>query len=89
MFFFAVPPGEYKIEIEPINQELVRTAPSRPSIGPYTKNSNDESFKNPVPRGFYTGSNLPVTSSFEKALTVSIEADQTIKDANIIATLED
>ena len=87
--FFAVPPGQYKIEIEPINEDLVRTAPSRPSIGPYTKNSNDESFKNPVPRGFYTGSNLPITSDSEKALIIKIEADQIIKDANIISTLED
>ena len=87
--FFAVPPGQYKIEIEPINEDLVRTAPSRPSIGPYTKNSNDESFKNPVPRGFYTGPNLTITSNSEKALTINVEADQIIKDANIISTLED
>lgn len=86
---FAIPPGSYTLEIEPINEELVRTAPSRPSIGPYTKNPNDESFKNPVPRGFYTGSNLPIVSNLEKALIINIEADQIIKDANIIADLEE
>lgn len=87
--FFAVPPGQYKIEIEPINQELVRTAPSRPSIGPYTKNPNDESFKNPVPRGFYTGPNQLITNDPDQALTITIQADQTIKDANIIADLQE
>lgn len=83
--FFAIPPGEYTIEIEPINFELVKTAPSRPSIGPYTKNANDESFKNPVPRGFYTGPNLPVTIDPVKAQIVKVEANQVIKDVNIIA----
>jgi hypothetical protein len=87
--FFAVPPGDYTIEIEPINEELVRTAPSRPSVGPYTKNPNDESFKNPVPRGFYTGPNQLVTNNPEEALTITIQADQVIKDANIIADVKE
>lgn len=87
--FFAVPPGEYTIEIEPINSKLVSSAPSNPHIGPYTQNVNDKSFVNPVPRGFYTGSNLPITTNIEKALTIKIEAGQTIKDVNIIATVKD
>ena len=86
--FFAVPPGEYTIEIEPINSKLVSSAPSNPHIGPYTQNANDKSFINPVPRGFYTGPNLPVTDSLEKALTVRVEAGQTIKDTNIIAVIK-
>lgn len=83
--FFAVPPGEYTIEIEPINQKLVSSAPSRPHIGPYTKNPNDKSFQDPVPRGYYTGVNLPVTIDQSKAQIIKVEANKTIKDINIIA----
>lgn len=85
--FFAIPPGSYTIEIEPINPELVISAPSRPHIGPYTKNPSDKSFIDPVPRGFYTGPNLPITTDFEKAFIVDVKAGETIKDVNIVASL--
>ena len=87
--FFAIPPGIYTIEIEPINFELVASAPSRPSIGPYTKNPSDKSFTDPVPQGFYTGSNLPITTDFQKAFIVEVKADETIKDVNIVARVSD
>lgn len=86
--FFAVPQGKYTIEIEPINKELVISAPSRPHIGPYTKNPEDKSFSDPPPRGFYTGSNLPVTEDPAKAFILEVKAGETITGANIIAAVE-
>lgn len=78
---FAVPPGSYRIEIEPI--DLSFTGGS--GVGPYTATKSDKSFQNPVPKGFYTGPNMPITSDQSQALVINIEAGQTINDANIVA----
>lgn len=80
---FAVPPGKYKIEIEPI--DLSFTGGS--GVGPHTKSKTDKSFISPVPEGFYTGPNMPVTPDETKALIVEVQAAQTVSDANIVATL--
>lgn len=86
--FFAVPPGSYTVEIEPINPAFVSGSSAGPKVGPYTKNSNDKSFQNPVPEGFYTGSNQSVTNDPTKALIIKLEAGQKIKDINIVAKVE-
>ncbi len=80
---FAVPPGDYRIEIEPIHQTFYGGS----SVGPYSNDPNSLSFQNPVPKGYYTGSNQPITSSQEQAFIVSVLGGQTIKDINIVATL--
>lgn len=89
--FFAVPPGDYRIEIEPINPAFVqgaRSGTTGPSVGPYTKNENDESFKDPVPKGFFTGINSPVTTDESKALVINVKAGQLLKDLDIVATVD-
>lgn len=79
---FAVPPGDYTIEIEPV--DLSFTGGS--GVGPFTASTTDLSFQNPVPNGFYTGSNKPITEIKEQALIVTVQPDQTISNANIIAS---
>ena len=79
---FAVPPGSYKIEIEPV--DLSFTGGS--GVGPYTTSKTDKSFQNPVPKGFYTGSNQPITQDPNNALVVTVAAGQAVKDTNIIAS---
>ena len=79
---FAVPPGKYQIQIEPIDLSFVEGS----GVGPYTKSKTDKSFQNPVPEGFYTGPDQPITTDPNLALTVDVQAGQTIMDANIIAS---
>ncbi|GEM_PF-2493316 len=79
---FAVPPGDYKVEIEPI--DLSFTGGS--GVGPFTQTKSDKSFQNPVPAGFYTGPNLPITTDESMALIVMVSAGQTIDDVNIIGS---
>ena len=79
---FAVPPGQYTIEIEPV--DLSFTGGS--GVGPYTVSKTDKSFQNPVPKGYYTGSNKPITFDQSQALVVTVAARQTIKDTNIVAS---
>ncbi len=79
---FTIPPGQYTIEIEPV--DLSFTGGS--GVGPYTASKTDRSFQNPVTKGFYTGPNKPITSDKTQALIVNITAGQTIKDVNIIAS---
>lgn len=78
---FAVPPGKYRIEIEPIDLSFTGAS----GVGPYAESKTSESFQNPVPKGYYTGSNQPITQDINNALVIEIQAGQTIKDANIIA----
>ena len=78
---FAVPPGKYKIEIEPV--DLAFTGAS--GVGPYSETKSSESFQDPVPKGFYTGSNKPISTDPNEALVVEIAAGQTINDVNIVA----
>lgn len=80
---FAVPPGQYTIEIEPI--DLSFTGGS--GVGPYTASKTDKSFQNPISKGYYTGPNKPITPDIAQALLVNVTAGQSIKDANIIASL--
>lgn len=79
---FALPPGDYRIEIEPI--DLSFTGGS--GVGPFTTNKTDKSFQNPVPKGFYTGSNQPISTDVNQALIVSVASGQTVSDVNIIAS---
>lgn len=79
---FAIPPGKYNIEIEPIDLSFVEGS----GVGPYTKTKSDKSFQNPVPNGFYTGPNKPITTDKDMALVVDIQAGQIVNDANIIAS---
>lgn len=78
----AVPPGSYRIEIEPI--DLSFTGGS--GVGPYTNSKSDKSFQNPVPKGFYTGPNQPIVTDQSQALIVNVAEGQTISNANIIAS---
>lgn len=79
---FAVPPGDYTIEIEPI--DLSFTGGS--GVGPFTASKSDISFQNPVPKGYYTGPNLPITEDKSQALIVNVQANQTVSNANILAS---
>lgn len=85
--FFAVPPGKYTIEIEPIDPTFVSGSSIGPKVGPYAKNSNDKSFQNPVSKGFYTGANRPVTTDINEALIIEVLASQTLIEQNIIAEI--
>lgn len=78
----AVPPGSYRIEIEPI--DLSFTGGS--GVGPYTNSKSDKSFQDPVPKGFYTGPNQPIVTDQSQALIVNVSEGQTISEANIIAS---
>lgn len=80
---FALPAGDYRIEIEPI--DLSFTGGS--GVGPHSETKSDKSFQNPIPKGFYTGSNNPITEDENKAIIVNVMAGQTVKDTNIIASL--
>ena len=79
---FTIPPGQYTIEIEPI--DLSFTGGS--GVGPYTASKTDKSFQNPVPKGFYTGPNKPITTDQSQALIITVAAGQAIKNVNIIAS---
>lgn len=83
--FFAVPPGKYTIEIEPIDPDFTSTSSTGPRVGPYTKNPNDKSFQNPVSKGFFTGPNQRVTSDKNKAQVIEVIPDEILKEQNIIA----
>lgn len=83
---FAVPPGDYKIEIEPINTRFVGGSGNAGSgVGPYATSLSDESFASFVPEGFFTGFNLPVTSEEDKALIVMVMAGEVVEDILVIA----
>ncbi|MBI3589765.1 MAG: pre-peptidase C-terminal domain-containing protein [Candidatus Melainabacteria bacterium] len=79
---FAVPPGDYRIELEPI--DLSFTGGS--GVGPFAASKTDKSFQDPVPKGFYTGPDLPITTDQSKAQVVTVHAGQAISNANIIAS---
>ena len=79
---FAVPPGDYTIEIEPV--DLSFTGGS--GVGPFTASTTDLSFQNPVPNGFYTGPNKPITEVKEQASIVTVQSNQTVSNAHIIAS---
>lgn len=79
---FALPPGKYRIEVEPIDISFN----DKSGIGPHTQTTTDLSFQNPVPKGFYAGPDLPITADSDQALVVDVQAGQFIMDANIIAS---
>lgn len=79
---FALPPGDYRLELEPI--DLSFTGGS--GVGPFTESKSDKSFQNPVPKGFYVGPDLPITDDQNQALIIMIQAGQILKDQNIIAS---
>lgn len=79
---FAVPPGQYTIEIEPVDLSFTEGS----GVGPYTSSKTDKSFQNPIPKGFYTGANKPITPNRDQALIVDVASGQTIKNVNIIAS---
>lgn len=81
---FALPPGNYKVELEPIDVSFTGGS----GVGPYSMDAGDISFQAPVPKGFYTGSNLPITSDGSKALVLNVQAGQTLSNINIVAALQ-
>ena len=78
---FALPPGRYRIEIEPINPYFTGGS----HVGPYSFFQGDLSFIDPPPSGFYTGPNQPITTDINQALIVEVKANEVLKDINIIA----
>ena len=80
---FALPPGNYRVEIEPINSSFVAGS----SVGHYSENSSDLSFQNPVPHGYYKGPGKPIVTDINEALTISVLAGQVVKDIDIIGTI--
>ena len=79
---FAVPPGSYTIEIEPI--DLSFTGGS--GVGPYTTSKTDESFQDPVPDGFFTGPDMTITTDENLRAVVTVNAGQNLTSQNIIAS---
>ncbi len=77
----AIPPGNYTIEIEPLNILFTGTS----NVGPYSNNLCNESFLYPVQKGFYTSPNALITSDRNNALTVNVRANQTTNNINIIS----
>lgn len=80
---FALPPGNYKLELEPIEPGF--SIGVMATIGPYTSNSSDKSFQNPVIMGFYMGSNSTTVSDENDALVINIIPGDVIKDINFFA----
>ena len=77
---FAVPAGDYKIQVEPI--DLSFTGGS--GVGPYSTTTTDLSFQNPVQKGFYAGPNMDLVSDESQALTITIKEGQVVEDINIL-----
>lgn len=77
----GVPPGDYILEIEPINKAFTGGS----GVGPYSSNELDLSFQQLIPKGFYTGDNLPLTTNVNQAKVMTISSGQTV-NANIIAS---
>lgn len=75
---FALPPGKYTIEIEPINPSFIAGS----GVGPYTMTSSDKSFEFIVPKGFYAGPDMLISKS--GTFVVEVMAGDVIRDANII-----
>jgi len=87
---FAIPPGDYTLEIEPISTEFVSGVSAGtvgPKVGPYTKSLNDKSFQDPVPTGFYTGNNLPVNANKSDAKILEVNGNDILDGIDIIGAL--
>lgn len=80
--FFALPPGDYKIEIEPIEAGFYGGS----SVGPFAESASGKSFISPVPSGYYTGAGLTISSDSNNAATVTVSAGQNITGQDIIAS---
>jgi hypothetical protein len=79
---FGLTPGDYKIEIEPIDPSFTGGS----GVGPFTASNTDKSFQDPVPHGFFTGGDQTIASDENQALIVMVTAGQTLIDQNIIAS---
>lgn len=79
---FALPPGDYKVEIEPIHPRFFGGS----SVGHFAEISTDLSFQNPVPHGYYTGTNQPITTDINSALVIHVASGQAVKGINIIGS---
>ena len=80
---FALPPGKYRVEVEPINSKFTGGS----SVGHYSDEATGASFQNPVPNGYYQGATLPITTDITKALVIDVAAGQKISGINIVAAL--
>ncbi len=81
-FEMLVTPGTYKLFIEPINAAFTGGS----GVGPYTADSNDDSFDDPVTTEFYNGvdesNSEPDLNAFEE---VNVAAGETVSDIDFIA----
>ena len=80
----ALPPGKYRIEIEPIEPLFV--AGSR--VGPYTNNISDESFQFVSSKSFYSSLEMPTSKDEDKAQIFEIKEGDSITGINIITPFE-
>lgn len=79
---FALPPGRYQVEVEPIDSMLVFD--TKATIGPYTTSEKDKSFRNPVIKGFYIGPKQPTASDESQALVLNVSGGESIENSDII-----
>ncbi len=85
---FAIPPGTYTLEIEPISTSFKGGKGSSGSaVGPYSKDINGESFIDPVPKGYFTDANLPIVEDKNKAKIIEIKEGDLLTTFDIISTL--
>lgn len=86
---FALPPGKYSLEIEPISTLFAGTSESKgKSVGPYTNSTTDESFIDPVPNGIVIAPNLPVSSTDNENLELELKSGDEINNIDIIGSTE-
>lgn len=81
---FGLPPGDYRIEIEPISTGFTGGS----SVGPFAQDTSDKAFQNPVPKGFATGAGGVLTTSQGSAAIFMVTAGQTTTGIDIVATTQ-
>lgn len=81
---FGLTPGQYRIEIEPIDLNFTGGS----GVGPFSASKTDQSFQNPVPEGFFAGPNQPITTVENEALVINVSAGQKITGQDIIASTQ-
>lgn len=80
----ALPPGKYRLEIEPIEPLFV--AGSR--VGHYADNISDKSFQFVTSKRFYSSQEIPASKDETEAQIFEIKEGDRITDINIIAPVE-
>ena len=77
---FALPPGSYTVEVEPIDFHFS----SFSTVGPFTMTETDISLQNEVLKGFYNDTTMSLTRNKNEASLFTLNGGEKISDLNII-----